>query len=100
MGIEGAVRSPRSGGSLIIIVMGVTGSGKTTLGRALAERLNLPFYDADDFHPDANREKLRNNIPLDDHDRWPWLKVLAQKLIEWERTGGAVLACSALKKSY
>jgi len=85
---------------VIIIVMGVTGSGKTTLGQLLAERLKLPFYDADDFHPEGNREKLRANIPLDDADRLPWLKILAVRIHEWEQNGGAVLACSALKQKY
>jgi carbohydrate kinase (thermoresistant glucokinase family) len=80
--------------------MGVTGCGKTTLGQALAERLALPFHDADDYHPDANRQKLRSNIPLDDNDRLPWLQALAASLQQWEQTGGAVLACSALKESY
>jgi carbohydrate kinase (thermoresistant glucokinase family) len=85
---------------MILIVMGVTGSGKTTLGQALATELALPFYDADDFHPDANRQKLRANIPLDDNDRWPWLELLAENIAEWEIGGGAVLACSALKHKY
>jgi gluconokinase len=85
---------------VIIIVMGVTGCGKTTLGEALARRLGLPFQDGDDYHPPANREKLRNNIPLDDNDRMPWLELLSRKLTEWSKEGGAVLACSALKERY
>lgn len=80
--------------------MGVTGCGKTTLGEHLAAALHLPFHDADEYHPPANREKLRNNIPLGDEDRWPWLEILAAKLVDWEKTGGAVLACSALKEAY
>jgi len=85
---------------MIWLVMGVTGCGKTTLGKALAERLKIPFYDADDFHPPANREKLSRDEPLQDADRWPWLEKLAGLMPGWEASGGAVLACSALKESY
>jgi len=85
---------------VIWLVMGVTGCGKTTLGKALAERLNVPFYDADDFHPPANREKLSRDEPLQDADRWPWLEKLAGLMPGWEASGGAVLACSALKEAY
>ncbi|CAN5493794.1 gluconokinase [soil metagenome] len=86
---------------MIIIVMGVTGCGKTTVGRALAKKLSCKFFDADDFHPAANREKLKSDIPLDDTDRWPWLQILAD-LLKREGAAGAtvVLACSALKQSY
>jgi carbohydrate kinase (thermoresistant glucokinase family) len=80
--------------------MGVTGSGKTTLGRLLAPRLGVLFRDADDFHSPANRAKMAANVPLDDADRWPWLETLATAAVEWEAAGGAVLACSALKRSY
>jgi gluconokinase len=82
------------------LVMGVTGSGKTTLGEAIAAATKLPFYDGDDFHPESNRQKLRGNIPLGDEDRLPWLELLARNMEQWEHSGGAVLACSALKKSY
>ena len=85
---------------MIWLVMGVTGCGKTTLGKALAERLKVPFYDADDFHPPANREKLSRDEPLQDADRWPWLEKLAGLMPGWEASGGAVLACSALKEAY
>ncbi|HLV65943.1 MAG TPA: gluconokinase, GntK/IdnK-type [Polyangiaceae bacterium] len=85
---------------MLILVMGVTGAGKSTVGRALAARLGLPFYDADDFHPLENRQKMAANIPLDDADRRPWLELLAKKACGWERAGGAVLACSALKQAY
>ncbi|MDK2971644.1 MAG: gluconokinase [Candidatus Sumerlaeota bacterium] len=85
---------------MIVLVMGVSGCGKTTAGRAIAEELGLPFYDADDFHPAANREKMGRNEPLGDEDRWPWLRLLAERMREWDARGGAVLACSALKQSY
>jgi carbohydrate kinase (thermoresistant glucokinase family) len=85
---------------VIWLVMGVTGCGKTTLGKALAERLKIPFYDADDFHPESNRVKLSQDQPLNDEDRQPWLQRLAGEMIHWEQAGGAVLACSALKESY
>ena len=100
MGVKITIRGRRRCRRLIIIVMGVTGSGKTTLGQALAERLGLPFYDADDFHPESNRTKLRSNIPLNDEDRYPWLQLLASQMTDWEAKGGAVLACSALKQHY
>lgn len=66
----------------------------------LAEALGAPFFDADDFHPVSNVEKMSNGISLNDEDRKPWLETLARKLSEWEEGGGAVLACSALKESY
>lgn len=77
--------------------MGVSGCGKTTIGKLLAARLQVPFFDADDFHPQANVEKMKNSIPLTDEDRWPWLKKLVRKIQEED---GLVLACSALKESY
>ncbi|NCW26752.1 MAG: gluconokinase [Verrucomicrobia bacterium] len=85
---------------MIWLVMGVTGCGKTTLGKALADRLNISFFDADDFHPPNNRTKLLRDEPLTDMDRWPWLGILASKMPEWNKGGGAVLACSALKDAY
>lgn len=80
--------------------MGVSGCGKTTIGELLSKNLNLPFFDADDFHPELNIQKMSNGQPLDDHDREPWLMLLANKLHEWEKQGGAILSCSALKESY
>src|SRR5258706_10267534 len=80
--------------------MGGGGSGKTTVGRLPGEHLRLPFYDGDAFHPPANRAKMAANVPLDDADRWPWLELLAAAAAGWEAAGGAVLACSALKRSY
>jgi carbohydrate kinase (thermoresistant glucokinase family) len=86
---------------VIVVVMGVTGCGKSTVGAALGERLGWPFLDADDFHPPANVEKMRAGAPLVDDDRWPWLDRLARELASIERAGGhAVLACSALKAAY
>lgn len=85
---------------LVIVVMGVSGSGKSTIGALLADRLELPFFDGDDFHPESNKAKMAGGTPLDDEDRRPWLETLAGKLAEWERGDGAVLACSALKESY
>ena len=85
---------------MIIILMGVSGSGKTLIGKKLAEKLKLPFYDADHFHPEANVAKMREGIPLTDADRMPWLQSLAQYIQTWEQEGGAILACSALKEKY
>ncbi|SMB99182.1 gluconate kinase, SKI family [Hymenobacter roseosalivarius DSM 11622] len=85
---------------MICIVIGVSGSGKTTVGRELARALSLPFHDADDFHSAANVEKMRYGTPLTDEDRHDWLAALAAGLSAWEAAGGAVLACSALKEKY
>ena len=83
-----------------IIVMGVSGSGKTTIGELLAQQLGRPFYDGDDYHSAANVAKMAAGHPLTDADRHDWLATLATHLGEWETTGGAVLACSALKETY
>ena len=85
---------------MVIIVMGVSGSGKTHVGKLLAEVLSLPFYDADDFHPPSNVAKMEQGNPLTDADRTPWLAILADKIQAWNTQGGAVLACSALKERY
>ncbi|MBD0331033.1 MAG: gluconokinase [Chitinophagaceae bacterium] len=85
---------------MIYIVMGVSGCGKTTVGKLLSKKLQLPFYDADNFHPEASITKMRSGIPLDDQDRQDWLQTLSSKIIQWENEGGAVLACSALKEKY
>jgi gluconokinase len=86
---------------MIVVVMGVCGCGKTTVGKALAAALGWRFFDADDFHPPANIEKMAAGIPLTDTDRWPWLDRLAAELGAIERAGGhAVLACSALRQAY
>lgn len=86
---------------MIVLVMGVTGSGKTTVGVLLAARLQWEFADADDFHPPANIEKMEHGIPLTDEDRLPWLQALHGKIAAWLSQGhNAVLACSALKQHY
>ncbi len=82
---------------MIVVLMGVSGSGKTTIGQPLAERLGIPFLDADEFHPPGNVAKMAAGTPLTDADRWPWLALLNGKLREEKN---AVLACSALKQSY
>lgn len=83
----------------VVVVMGVTGSGKTTIGRLLADELGVLFVDADDYHDDASIEKMRRGEPLDDADREPWLDRLNHELRAHAATG-IVLACSALKQSY
>lgn len=84
-----------------ILVMGVSGSGKSTIARALAERLGFEMIEGDDLHPPANVEKMRAGIPLTDADRRPWLEELAALLTDRHaRRQGTVLACSALKRSY
>lgn len=79
--------------------MGVSGSGKTTLGKGLAKHFSMPFFDADDFHPESNIEKMNHGIPLNDDDRWPWLAKL-NSLLKDNLGEGCILACSALKASY
>ncbi|MEG4942581.1 gluconokinase [Microcoleus sp. F4-D5] len=86
---------------MITIVMGVSGSGKTTVGKLLAQSLNWHFSDADDFHPSANIEKMSRGIPLEDADRLPWLLELQAAIDRWLlENQNVVLACSALKASY
>jgi gluconokinase len=86
---------------MVIIIMGVEGTGKTTIGKMLAEKLGWNFYDADDYHPKRNIEKMRSGIPLNDEDRWPWLKEI-RKLINSSLNlkEPSIFACSALKRSY
>ena len=86
---------------MIVMVMGVTGSGKTTVGMLLAKRLGWEFADADDFHSAANKEKMHHGIPLTDADRLPWLAAIHERLLEAAAgKQNLVLACSALKQAY
>ncbi|MBD2508772.1 gluconokinase [Nostoc muscorum FACHB-395] len=86
---------------MIIIVMGVSGSGKTTIGKLLADSLGWEFSDADSFHSPENVEKMRRGIPLTEADRMPWLKDLQAAIKHWlQENKNVVLACSALKDSY
>lgn len=104
---------------VVVVVMGVSGSGKTAVGQALSAKLACEFADADDFHPGSNIDKMRQGIPLNDQDRLPWLRALSEVLLKWETSGvgerllqqdavspspaaiiRGVLACSALKTQY
>jgi gluconokinase len=86
---------------MIILLMGVSGAGKTTVGKSLAAALHCEFADADDYHSPANIEKMRNRIPLTDADREPWLETLRALIANWIASRKtAVLACSALKQTY
>ncbi|MFZ0038767.1 MAG: gluconokinase [Candidatus Acidiferrales bacterium] len=86
---------------MIVLIMGVTGSGKTTVGKLLAQRIGWIFLDADDFHSSANREKMHRGIPLSDADRAPWLDAIHDEMLRRNYDGeNIVLACSALKQEY
>jgi gluconokinase len=86
---------------VVVVIMGVTGSGKTTVGSLLAKQLDWEFKDADQFHSPANIEKMSRGIPLDDADRAPWLAAMHAGIVSWLANGkNVVLACSALKRSY
>ena len=86
---------------MIIIIFGVSGAGKTTVGKLLAQELGWQFLEADDFHPPANIQKMSNGRSLTDEDRWPWLDCLRKKIEQLLAAGkNAVLACSALKRGY
>jgi gluconokinase len=86
---------------MVIVLMGVSGSGKTTVGRLLAEAVGAEFAEGDSYHPPENVEKMRRGIPLDDADRWPWLEILSTEIDRWLAAGQTVvLACSALKQRY
>ena len=88
-------------GTTSIVVMGVSGSGKSTVAAGLVDRLGWEFVEGDDFHPPANVEKMRSGTPLDDEDRWPWLRTLAGWIGEHEQAGtSVVVTCSALRRAY
>lgn len=92
------VRPCRAG---VLVFMGVSGSGKTTVAALVAGRLGWSFAEADDFHPAANIAKMRNGIPLDDADRLPWLRAIAAQIDRWLAEGrNGVVTCSALKRQY
>ncbi|MBP1136619.1 gluconokinase [Arthrobacter sp. PvP023] len=84
-----------------MVIMGVSGSGKSTVGALLGRRLGVRFIDGDDLHPAANKEKMRSGFPLDDADRRPWLEEIGRTLAACEEEGeGVIVACSALKRRY
>ncbi|HEV8286612.1 MAG TPA: gluconokinase [Chitinophagaceae bacterium] len=85
---------------IIIYIMGVSGSGKTTIGKKLSERTSIPFFDADDFHSPANKEKMRAGQPLTDDDRAEWLINMNELAKQQMKKNGAIIACSALKEKY
>ena len=93
-------QSPRLHPARILVVMGVSSSGKSTIGEALASELRLPFLDADTYHPPDNVAKMRAGIALTDEDRWPWLTRYAEALAGAAKRGGVVGACSALRRAY
>ncbi|MFC0679348.1 gluconokinase [Lysobacter korlensis] len=85
----------------IVLVTGVAGSGKTTVGTRLAQRLGWPYFEGDDFHPPANRERMARGLPLTEADRAPWLEALRARMDEVRAAGGrAVLSCSALRETH
>lgn len=86
---------------MIVVIAGVAGSGKTTVGKLVAQRLHCAFADGDDFHPAANVAKMHAGIPLTDDDRWPWLRAIASWMDECAAAGeSAVVACSVLRRAY
>src|SRR5690348_9288013 len=96
---EGGLQTSRS--APIVVVMGVSGSGKTTVGAALAHRLGWRFQEGDALHPPENVAKMRAGIPLNDKDRAPWLRAVAARIDQWRAEGEAgVITCSALKRKY
>src|SRR6476469_10162500 len=95
------INGPTRTNPVVLIVMGVSGSGKSTIGALLAMRLQWEFEDGDWFHPAANIDKMHRDIPLTDEDRWPWLAAIAEWIDKTRASGGhGVIACSALKRRY
>ncbi|MFT3679631.1 MAG: gluconokinase [Ferruginibacter sp.] len=86
--------------NIVIYIMGVSGTGKTTIGTMLAERTGYAFYDADNFHPPANIDKMKSGQPLTDEDRWPWLDNINTFITKELVSNSVIMACSALKTSY
>lgn len=84
----------------VVYIMGVAGSGKTTIGELLSHHTGIPFFDADDFHPASNKEKMKAGHPLNDEDREPWLQKINELAVEQSNVNGAIIACSALKEKY
>lgn len=97
---EVTATAPAALPAVVVIVSGVSGSGKSTVGSALARELGLPFLDGDALHPPANIAKMAAGHPLDDADREPWLAALAARIVAMAQARGGVIACSALKRSY
>ncbi len=86
---------------MIVVAMGVCGSGKTSVGKVIASRMNWPFIEGDDLHPPANKAKMASGVPLTDENRWPWLDRIADRMRAIDKAGGsAVVACSALRGDY
>jgi gluconokinase len=95
------LRSDEPSRPSVIVVMGVSGSGKSTIAAELARTLGWVFLEGDDLHPAANVEKMRHGTPLTDADRWPWLRKIAEAVDAWRIAGErGVIACSALKRAY
>ena len=92
--------STNEGFSPLVVVMGVSGSGKSAVGDLVAESLGVPFVDGDSLHPMSNISKLSEGEPLTDADKWPWLAIVGETLADAEHHGGMVIACSALKRKY
>ena len=101
MSVEPTAGRGIPGDAIQVVVMGVSGSGKSTIGALLAHSLGIPFIDSDGLHPQANIVKMAGGVPLTDDDRWPWLALVGQALTEAGAEGtGLVIACSALKRAY
>ena len=99
--MDGNEAVPSAGTPDLVVVMGVSGTGKTTLAEALASGMHWPFAEGDAFHPQANVDKMHAGIPLTDEDRWPWLRLIGDWMTEQEDAGrSAVVTCSALRRAY